>query len=40
MEKIVTKETPEESAIEEVLEGVDLTTIAEGWKLNGIKSIP
>lgn len=39
MEQIMIEETPEESAMEEALEGVDLTTIAEEWKLNGIKAI-
>jgi len=40
MEQIALEETPEESSIEEALEGVDLENIAEEWKLNGIKAIP
>lgn len=40
MEVIATKETLEESAIEEDWEGVDLATIVEAWKLNWINAIP
>ncbi len=40
MEQILTDETPEESSIEEALEGVYLASIAEEWKTNGIEAIP
>lgn len=39
MEQIETEETPEESAIKESMEGVDLAKIAEKWKQKGINVI-
>ena len=39
MQQVETEETLEENAIEESLQGVDLASIAEEWKLKGINSI-
>lgn len=40
MEQVLVDSTPEESTIEEALDGADLILVAEEWKKNGLVAIP